>query len=433
MGRYAVWIYEQVAPYEDTLDRTRIQYSLVPSRLRHGPTLLRLYRNGTRVAGHMAPGTRQLVLDNFRPSDATSNERYEVYVMPPRFLGYPEELPDAEAMPAILLQIMDARSGSGAVEADQEFSWTDVEESESESEAEVPTGSNKAEEGMELDEEDGKPLNRELYPDDVVKEIQFCVDLLHQAHDKTIKDRETGVAADHADLHEGYARIHNASPEGPWKNILLGIEPWARTSRPGLTDRMGTEEMPMLIEHAEALGDFIAVIIRLLLEVPPMWWNYQMIDEALSWEVFSSGAFWTKQVRLAVEWATHAGHEAVKERGHNLVYLVHNNYGKSKDERRLVVTHIHVRVPQGFAYSIQYALQRISRADTPASVTTTPCSERRVPWTIAEVAQTQRKTGEDQGEKDGTVYSCRVDKVFAGVRAISDVPLLAVVLHCSVW
>ena len=88
--------------------------------------------------------------------------------------------------------------------------------------------------------------------------------------------------------------------------------------------------MPLLEQHAERIGDFVAVIIRLLPEDPPGWWNFQMKGEALTWDTYRSGAFWKKQVLLAMEWATHAGHEAIKERGHDLVYLVHRPYAKAK-------------------------------------------------------------------------------------------------------
>jgi hypothetical protein len=101
------------------------------------------------------------------------------------------------------------------------------------------------------------------------------------------------------------------------------------------------------------------------------------------------------------------------------VYLVLSKYGKSKNERRLVVSHIHVRVPQGFAYSIQFALQCRALNVSTASATTTPSAERSTTWTISDVAKTQRKEGEDRGEQDGSIYSCQVDHALAGVRAIS--------------
>ncbi len=69
MGGYAVWIYEQIMPYKDRVDSSRTHYSLVRTRTRQGATLLRLYRNRRRVAGHLAPGSRQLVLDQFRIFD----------------------------------------------------------------------------------------------------------------------------------------------------------------------------------------------------------------------------------------------------------------------------------------------------------------------------------------------------------------------------
>ena len=86
---------------------------------------------------------------------------------------------------------------------------------------------------------------------------------------------------------------------------------------------------------------------------------------------------------------------------------------------RLVITHIHVRVPQGFAYAIQYALQGLTQIGAPGQFRTTPSQERGIPWNIIDIAQTPRKAGEDEGDRDGTIYTFRVDNVLAGIRPIS--------------
>jgi hypothetical protein len=139
------------------------------------------------------------------------------------------------------------------------------------------------------------------------------------------------------------------------------------------------------------------------------------------------------------------GHELVKERGHNLIYLVLRNYSNSKsatgppsEEIRFIITHIHVRVPQGFAYAIQYMLQQLVRPDAQTRFPTTPRAHAPpaaghaggLPsggeengdgwnvWNIMDIKRAFRLQGQDAGDGDSVTYSFKVDRPMAGIRAI---------------
>ena len=82
-GRYAVWMYEQIVPDNQKANKQRMDFVLVPSLTRRGPTLLTLYSKNKRVAGHWAPGSKQLVLNQFKNYKPEAQEMFWIYVMPP--------------------------------------------------------------------------------------------------------------------------------------------------------------------------------------------------------------------------------------------------------------------------------------------------------------------------------------------------------------
>ena len=82
-GTYAVWVYEQIVPDNQKANKQRVEYVLVPTGTRRGPTLLMLYSNNKRVAGHWAPGSKQLVLNQFKNYKPDAQENFWIYVMPP--------------------------------------------------------------------------------------------------------------------------------------------------------------------------------------------------------------------------------------------------------------------------------------------------------------------------------------------------------------
>jgi hypothetical protein len=244
-------------------------------------------------------------------------ERYTIFVMPPALFGQIQALPQGEHLSRALQVILDESQGGNF--APEEFDWvTDVEPSESESEAEAP--------GDQMEYEDAEAVDnaKETYEEDVLEEFAYCVAVLEEAG-----LRATGQDTSGGELPKSYARIHNASPEGAWKSLNLAVEQWTRPSRPGL-DQMGTEDMPSLEDQAERIGDFIAVIVGLLPSHAPGWWKVMEDKPGCSYEEYRSGELWKKQMLLALEWGLHTGHDKVKERGHNLIYLKLQNFSKSK-------------------------------------------------------------------------------------------------------
>jgi hypothetical protein len=128
-------------------------------------------------------------------------------------------------------------------------------------------------------------------------------------------------------------------------------------------------------------------------------------------------------VDYALNWALQDAHAQVKERGHTLVYLVlHNHSNANKPpptEVRMVITHIHIRVPQGFAYAIQYALQELTNPGGQAQFITSPSAQLNEPsWTIADIERVLRSPGETVGEGDSTAYAFRVNQTMPGIRAL---------------
>jgi hypothetical protein len=95
-----------------------------------------------------------------------------------------------------------------------------------------------------------------------------------------------------------------------------------------------------------------------------------------------------------------------------------------------------VRMPQGFAYAIQYLLQQLAQSPLPFPITPRPLStesvatlggppaEQEAPWewgntwNLMDVKRTLRKSGQDAGEGDSSSFSLTIDQPMAGGRGI---------------
>jgi hypothetical protein len=383
------------------------------------------------VAGHWAPARDQLLLDNFKIF-GNHQEHYVLLVMPPVLFGQMLALPTGEPLNRTVQTMLG--EGQGGITEPEDFNWdTDNEASESESEAETPGDQ------VVHEEQETEAMEKETYEDEVLEEFRFCAEVLADAGRRTSAQDTSGEV-----LPDTYDGIHNSSPEGAWKSLNLSVLKWTRPWRAGLVDLMGTDLMPTLDEQAERIGDFIAAIIGLLPTNAPGWWKVMEDKEGCSYKEYRSGSMWKRQVLLALGWGLHKGLEKAKERGHNLVFLNLQNYSLSKaaagpplEETRLYISNIHVRMPQGFAYAIQYMLQILAQSPLSFPIIPRPLSTESVAtqggspeaeeapwewgkeWNLMDIKRTSRKSGQDTGEGDSSSFSLTIDQPMAGGRVIS--------------
>ena len=366
-----------------------------------------LYSKNKRVAGHWAPGSKQLVLNQFKNYNREAEQVFWIYVMPPHLITRTEKLPEGRALNEILDEVSKVWQGGKPDTQPLQIEWDDVPESDTESDVDAPEVA--GDEGHnEFNEEDA-------YADVYESAVEMTMDEAAQ-----ILQEATGSVdnpGERQPLHFGFRLVHEASPEKLWRNINVTIGQWTKPSRTAMADLDGTPEMPTLMRQIGRLGSFLSFLMRILPKSAPGWWQHALGKvDGCSWDYFLSEEHWAKQILCALEWQLTG--RSVEERGQNIVYI---NLDKSTgtDTVRKHIRYLYIRVPQGFAYYIQFALQHIVEAEgavEPHSWTQ-KFTEGTKTWTMQDLQLTKPDRHETR-PAPGVNFKFKVNQPMAGIRPL---------------
>ena len=223
----------------------------MPTRTKKHLILLTLYAKGKRVAGHWAPGSMQLVLNQFKNYNPDAQERFWIYVMPPELISRTEKLPEGKELTDMLDDMSKAWQGGKTGMDSCKIDWDDVEESETESEVEAPAVA-------------GDEGENEFEEDDSYAEVyEQSVELIMEEAAKVLLETTGSVnnPNERQHLHPSFRLVHEASPEKLWRNINVTIGQWTKPSRRAMADLDGTSEMPTLLEQIAVLGSFLSFLM----------------------------------------------------------------------------------------------------------------------------------------------------------------------------